>query len=87
MFDKPYISLAAKVVAPDTATLVYERMAALLEEPFEIVIAADVPVTRVTLGLVPGEPERVAVYVDDVVVPSPDELAATSVTHTHTEPL
>jgi len=62
--------LAATVPAPDTATLVRESAKpVVLDAKTEMKIKAVVPVTRVTEGLVPGDPLKVAVYDAEVVVP------------------
>jgi hypothetical protein len=55
--------------APDTATDARRRFADVFPNMANEMRAV-VPVESVTLGLVPGEPLRVAVYVVAVVVPT-----------------
>ena len=81
------MSLAAKVVAPETATLVREIVAELFEQVLENDTSTVVPVLSVTDGFVPGDPERVAVYDAEFVVPPAKVNAPTGVTHTHADPL
>ena len=60
---------AARVVAPETATPTKAFDATESAIVAEIVTRAVVPVESVTDGLVPGDPDRDAVNVVDVVVP------------------
>jgi hypothetical protein len=69
--EKPRLfALAAIVEAPDTAKETLQPLPTpLFAISADTVMSADVPVTNVTEGLVPGLPERVAV--NDVLVDVP----------------
>jgi hypothetical protein len=59
-------SFAARVVAPDTAKDMIETTAVVLM--LQVMdTSADVPVTSVTLGFVPGDPLNVVVYDAELV--------------------